>query len=668
MRCCIFWYGLRVRSVVIKRGFSELEYLETNSLGGYSSSSLLGATRKYHGLFIAGPLSDHRILYVSSLEEKLSIEGKPYYLNTLEYPQNIVFPKGYLALKKFSNVQVPTWSYQVPGWCIQKQLMMVPLEETVLLRYRVTPKKTRSREGSIKIFLKPLLACRQIHSVSKKNNNTSFEVKSRGDQSIFSPYPGILPLVVRTSKPLKRVRLSEWYYQQLYVKESERGFMETEDLFAPMAWKMEVSLATDIYISFSLKNSQVPLRVLWREVKRKRNVTRYTGKLEPGIKGLRERLKQSVSHFLVKKDQKMWIVAGYHWFLSWGRDSMISLPGLLLETGRSDMAINVLETYADYEKNGLIPNFIDTKTYDAAYNSVDASLWYAWAVQKWVSKMRQVAPLEEKVLPCLERIFWNYLEGTHHNIGVHEKGLLHAGHSSSHLTWMDAVVGGVPVTSRHGYAVEINALWYNFLCFLKTINHKFRAIDIALIDQQIALFRASFEEVFWIEKKGYYADVLNQNYQCVPESYQLRPNQCLALSLPFRAVTSKRAESALMHIKKSLWTPCGLRTLAPQDAAYNSQYQGGAQERDKAYHNGTVWAWWGGHYLEAMASYCSDKRDVAKDREEMIAWFSGHLEEEGLAMVSEIFDGDAPHRSRGCIHQAWSVAELLRGVLSEETL
>ena len=394
---------------------------------------------------------------------------------------------------------------------------------------------------------------------------------------------------------------------------------------------------------------------------------------------------------------------------------MIALPGLTLYSGREKECLEILKTFAKHEKEGVIPNFIGNTPETTAYNSADAGLWFAWAIQKYLEKTEDYKSVKKFLWPTLQKIFLHYKKGTLFNIKMLENGLLRAGTKDTQVTWMDATAYGKPVTPRNGCPIEINALWYNLVCFVDELGSRFhdkitkRQVAATTIrhgkpnwtdsegrppeglrpgmaeikssyrskeqtecsqNEKLLQFNSiketeilmdkislSFNKHFWIIEKNYLADVYKEDGSI---DTSLRPNQIFAISLPFSLLSGERAQSVLKIVEEELLTPGGLRTLSPKNKDYHTRYEGGSGERDSAYHNGTVWPWLIGHFGEALMKVSSDKKKVALKLEKILQQFEAHLEEAGLFSVSEIFDGNSPHHPHGCISQAWSVAELLR--------
>jgi len=350
------------------------------------------------------------------------------------------------------------------------------------------------------------------------------------------------------------------------------------------------------------------------------------------------------------------VIAGYPWFASWGRDTLISIPGLAFGTGRIGEGIEILAEICLHESDCLLPNFCSADCAPEAYNTVDSSLWYFWAVQELLRISGDKALIRDRFWPVMKRIIRSFMDGTRFGIGMDARGLLHAGDGQTALTWMDATVGGIPVTPRHGYPVEINALWYNALCFARDLAAAFGEPAFSGGDL-IPLLRRSFREVFWNPREGSLGDVFRDGVL----DTAVRPNQIFAVSLPFSPLDPVQQTAVVRAVREQLLTPCGLRTLSPADPAYRGRYRGSPAERDGAYHQGSVWPWLLGAFGEAALRVADDpKQEKENLRRYLRTFLRQHLVEAGIGSVSELFDGDAPHRPGGCIAQAWSVAELLR--------
>ena len=425
-------------------------------------------------------------------------------------------------------------------------------------------------------------------------------------------------------------------------RERDRGLRSNEDLCSPIELSYDLDSGKSATLHFAL-GEELPTDA---------NVFTSSKKTHE----LGEMLTRSAKHFIVQTDSRTSIIAGYPWFTDWGRDTMISLPGILLATGRVAEARQLLRDYANSIDGGMIPNrFVENEEHPD-YNTADATLWFVNAAYKCLSAEWDLAFAQE-MLGAFELIFSGHIGGTRFNIKVDpEDGLLHQGGPETQLTWMDAKIGDWVITSRHGKAIEIVALWINALRVMEWIAKQVAPERAHEFYKWAVLAEANFESKFWREEQGYFADTIE------PESTQLRPNQVIALGLPFVNVTEGHARKALAIVEKELLTPVGLRTLGPADPAYRGRYEGPMRELDSAYHQGTVWPWLLGSYLTASQRYMGNAIELRR----ILRPLKAAVEEYGMGGIAEVYDADPPHRPNGCPWQAWSVAELLRFLKESE--
>ncbi|MDD5306705.1 MAG: amylo-alpha-1,6-glucosidase [Deltaproteobacteria bacterium] len=627
-----------------------LEWLETNGIGGYASSTILSChTRKYHGMLVAR-LADPPGKYVlySKHEDALLVDNQEFFLSAHEYP-GVVFPRGHQYLTEFRLDDHPEFLYRVGAARVRREIRLVHGENTVLFRY-----VAQDTAPGTKLRIKPLLAYRDFHALSKRNISLQVRTFPCREGFLISPYHGMPTLYVQVEgAPYEFFAAPDWYRDFEYHKERLRGFEFQEDLFTPGMFEIDFEDGADVILSASLAELPAGLKRRWdAEAKRRAAIK---ARIEES--GLRNALAKSALSFVTEGDDgRKAITAGYPWFLEWGRDAMISLPGLTLRSGEERTCLEVLETFARHERDGLIPNFLGAARAENAYNSVDASLWFAWAVQKYLEHTGDHAAVRKRLWPTLERIFTRFREGTHHGIGMLANGLLAAGSPAEQVTWMDATADGRPVTARHGCPVEVNALWFNLVSFVAELGARYGASvapEAAALAPRIA---KAFYSAFWLEDEGRLADVWREG----EVDTSMRPNQVVAASLPYSPLKPAEARSMLEQVRRRLLTPAGLRTLAPDEPAYRGRYEGPPSERDRAYHNGTAWPWLLGPYGEALLKTATDKAAAVAHLEGILNGFEAHLGEVGLGSISEVFDGDPPHYPHGCPQQAWSVAEILR--------
>ena len=636
-----------------------LEWLETNGMGGYASSTILNCnTRKYHGLLVANlktPPGRHVLL--SRLEDSVMMRGHESFLSCCKYPGVFVPEEGHL-LRAFSLDDCPRFVYETDDICIHKSVMMVHGEDCVLVRYDIE----RCSEPGI-LILKPLIAYRGYHSLSVQNPYLRMETLNVCNGFMMKPYDGMPPMYVQANVPYAFIPFPAWYHDFEYQIERERGFDWREDLFRPGIFEIPIKNGSTVIVSASLKEEQEPLKRIWdtemarraHEVSKDESIAEHYPNEEDKI-SIR-RLMRSGRQFLTQTPSgRSTIIAGYHWFTDWGRDTLISLPGLTFCSGCPNEGISILVSLGKHEKDGLLPNYFSDHEEGSAYNTVDTSLLYFWAVQQMLKYTGNIEVLRTDLWPVLKKILMHYIQGTLFNIHMNENGLLYAGDDRTQLTWMDATVQEKPVTPRWGYAVEINALWFNAVCFSAELARLFN--DAAfLFHDLIPKIQKAFIDTFWIPGEEYLGDVFCNGTL----DRSIRPNQIFAVSLPYSPLDADQWPGVVHKVRDHLLTPAGLRTLAPEDQRYQGQYTGDGSHRDMAYHQGTVWPWLMAHFGEAYLKAAEDKQAARKFLlNHLRAFIREHLPNAGIGSVSEIFDGNPPHRPNGCIAQAWSVAELIR--------
>jgi len=631
---------------------SSREWLLTDGLGGYASSTVIGLnTRRYHGLLIAAT-GVGRVLLVSKIEDEVWLAGKQCPLSTNQYP-GLLHPQGYMFLEEFSTEPVPAWRYVFEDCALEKRVAMVRGEPATMIMYRHV-----SGDRPLRLVAAPLLNCRDHHADTRRGD-LHFEVrKTRGQAHIIVRSSWFdVSLHMRASHG-RWVPGECWYENMCYAREAERGLRASEDHFCPGRFEVELLPGEEWTLACSVGK---PVRsrfsaVLARERRRKREVERVSGIADAFVR----KLSAAADQFIVRPAPggEASIIAGYPWFGEWGRDAMIGLPGLALVTGRFAEAAEVLLRFASRMRRGLIPNFISESGDGAAYNTVDASLWFIYAAWKYHAYTGDGETIE-KLRPRLEEVVRSYSGGTDYGIAADSDGLIRAGEPGLQLTWMDAKVGDWVVTPRHGKAVEVNALWYNGLRSLADLWQRL-GWDGSEYGALAAKVSDGFVREFWNEACECLYDVVGER-----KDGSIRPNQIFAVSLPFPALEGERAGSVVRTVQRMLWTPYGLRTLSPGSPGYRGAYAGDVAQRDGAYHQGTVWPWLMGPFVSAYVRVNGAAEGARTQAREFFSGLEAHLSEAGLGSVSEIFDGDPPHQPRGCIAQAWSVAELLRSCVED---
>ena len=625
------------------------EWLETNGLGGWASSTVAGAhTRRYHGLLVAAqhPPVDRRVL-LSRLDEIVRLEHEQIELGCSVYP-GAVAPRGYRHLTAFALDPWPTFTYDLGDVSLRKSIAMIHGENTVVVLYELL----RS-PGSIQLQLRPFFAGRDYHHLMEANDGVDAEARFGGGVLEYSPYPG-QPTVYLGVPGAHFVSAPDWYYNFEYAREAERGLDFSEDLYTPgiLQAVLEPGGRLGVLASLADPRGRDADDLLAAEARRRAAIAVPESlAASPGPE-----LVRAADQFLVRRgDNRFTILAGYHWFTDWGRDTMISLPGICLVTGRFAEARGIFRAFAAHVSEGMIPNRFPDADELPDYNTVDATLWLFVALARYVQYTGDLEFVRDELWPTLEGIVDAHCRGTRYGIHVDGDGLLAAGEEGVQLTWMDAKVGDWVVTPRAGKPVEINALWYNALRIMVRLAERLGLPDrSAAYGELAACVEARFEEAFWNEAEGCLYDVVLDE----GADDAVRPNQVFALSLPYPLLDGDRAARVLERVEADLLAPLGLRSLSPRDPAYRPRCAGPPVERDGAYHQGTVWGWLLGPYLTALVRVRGEAGRVRG--RQLIDGVRHHLGEAGLGSVSEIFDGDAPHTPRGCIAQAWSVAELLR--------
>ncbi len=634
------------------------EWLDTDGRGGYAASTLAGChTRRYHGLMVANLLApEGRHCLLSTLEDSLSVGNEEYFFTSHRYP-GVLFPPGGSLLREFILDNCPRFTYRAGVHRLQKSVMLIRGTGTLLVRYDLDESPANGL-----LRLKPFLAYRGYHHLAHENPHLRSRTEGIKNGFTITPYAGMPTLTIRTSAPSRFTPSPLWYNRFEYIEERARGFDWQEDLFLPGVLEVPFAAGCTVILQVSCDSPEEDPQALWRaETSRRRREQAEEEALAGGCTGedreLLLALIRAGRQFLIRTPSgRPAVIAGYPWFGSWGRDTLIALPGLAFCSGRIEEGIEILTEIGRHERDGLLPNFFSADGKPEAYNTVDSSLLYFRAVQELLRIAGDAEMIRSRFWPVMKRIISRFMAGTRFGIGMDHRGLLHAGDGLTALTWMDATVGGAPVTPRHGYPVEINALWYNALCFARDLSGRFSDPEWSF-DDLIARIRRSFRETFWVPEGNYLGDVFRDGVL----DAAVRPNQLFAVSLPFSPLDPREQAGVVRKVREELLTPCGLRTLSPADPAYRGFYRGNGAVRDAAYHQGTVWPWLLGPFGEAALHVAKDRgREKEMLRTTLGKFLRNHLREAGVGSVSEVFDGNAPHRPGGCTAQAWSIAELIR--------
>jgi predicted glycogen debranching enzyme len=633
------------------------EWLETNGIGGFASGTINGCnTHRYHGLLVAAtkpPVG--RFVLLSKVEEILSVDGRTYELGTNRYP-GVVHPQGFQFLTQFRLDPFPIFTFSVDGVEIEKKLFMVQGQNTTVITYQLLNDAGRA---SVNLELRPLIAFRDYHSLTHENAAIRGKVDVQHGLISVAPYEG-LPDLYLANDAVQISNIGHWYRTFEYDAERERGLDFQEDLFNPCVLYFDLRQRSTARLIASTERQKVSAAEQYEqdEVFNRREIAERA----PVKNDFIASLTTAADQYIVSRGDQKSVIAGYHWFSDWGRDTMIALPGLTLPTGRFDIARSILRTFAQHVDQGMLPNRFPDAGETPDYNTVDATLWFFEAARSYEAYTHDLGFIRHDLYPVLSDIINWHVRGTRYGIKMDAAGLLNSGEPGLQLTWMDAKVGDWVVTPRRGKPVEIQALWYNAICIMEELAARIGdETSRKRYNSMGAVTKWSFNRLFWNEKAGYLYDVVNGG----PPDASIRPNQIFAVSLPHSMLSPARTKQVVAVVQEHLLTPYGLRSLAPTDPQYRGRYGGDGASRDGAYHQGTVWPWLMGAFVSAHLKVNGGSEVARSQVEEWLTPLKEHLADAGLRHISEIFDGDAPHRPVGCIAQAWSVAEVLRAIVED---
>ncbi len=635
----------------------SLEWLETNGRGGFASGTVAGAnTRRYHALLLTArrPPTDRYVL-VSHLEECVHIGSEECSLSTNLYP-GAVHPHGYAHCTSFSSIPWPTWTYECHGKKIQREILCVRDRDIVIVRWKLIGAKN----GHTVLRVRPMLTGREYHGLHHENGNLSTEGMIGQQCVIWSPYDS-LPAVRAFHTGTYR-HAPDWYRHVQFPMEQQRGLDYEEDWWSPGEFLFELKPGKTHTVTFTSEAiDRLGVTPLISSERSRRGRLR---KSVPVADPLADVLRQAAETFLAVRDAKQTVIAGYPWFTDWGRDTFISLPGLCLVTGRYDVARHIIESFAGHVSNGMVPNRFPDVGEVPEYNTIDASLWFVYAVGRYLAYSRHTTSIRSVAWLAVKQILDGYRRGTRYNIHMDERdGLIVGDTPGVQLTWMDVKIGDWVVTPRYGKPVEIQALWIRALDVGAGLAAEFGESDYAAgCRKDRARAAESFRKRFWYEDGQYLYDTIDGPEGDDPS---IRPNQVYPISLCDDLQTKEQAKQVLRTVKDYLLTPVGLRSLSPQDSRYHPRYEGGPMERDSAYHQGTVWPFLLGPFVTAWVKTFGDTVETRTQARSFLKGLEAHLQEACIGHVSEIFDGDPPHHPRGCPAQAWSIAEPLRAMVEE---
>lgn len=637
----------------------RLEWLVTNGRGGFAMAAVNQMlTRRYHGLLVAAidpPVE--RYLLLAKLDVTATVAGRHYDLATNSYV-GAVHPHGYRQLESFSLCPVPTWRWRAGDATIEQTLCLTPGEDTVYVRYRLL-----DGASPVTLTVRPLGTSRHFHILSASHQIGMPAMHDHGDRIVFE-WPDGRPRW-QLSHNGRFQPHPDWYYQFFLRVEAERGYDFKQDLWTPgtITATLDAADPAGLVIAASTGDRS------WADWPAAFDQAGRETPPPPTLPDdpLAAALHRATDDFLVSRgDGLKTVIAGYPWFGDWGRDTFISLPGLCLVTGRFEDARKIIEVFARYVDRGMIPNRFPDFGDAPEYNTVDATLWYIHALDRYLAYTGNWPFVAERMFPVVAEILAAHETGTRHGIHLAEDGLLAAGEPGVALTWMDAQVAGRSITPRMGKPVEINALWYNALriaaAFAQRLGHSERHAHWQELADRC---RAAFNERFWNPVYECLHDVVDARGPDAHQASAVRPNQLLAISLTHPVLDPARWRSVVAVVERELWTPLGLRTLWRADAEYRGRYGGDLPTRDAAYHQGTVWPWLLGPLVTARVKAHGGTAEARGAARRLLDGLAAHLEDAGLGSVSEVADGDPPHRPEGCPWQAWSVAEPLRALCED---
>lgn len=620
-----------------------LELIRSNRAGAWASQTIIGCnTRKYHGLLVCPQpaIDDDNHVLLSNLDETIIQNDAEFNLGIHRYKGGYFNPRGHKYLREFEIDPIPKLTYRVGGVFFTREMVFATAENRVLIKYTLV-----DAHSPTVIRIKPYLAFRNVHFLTHANRdaNTSFQLCDNG--ITMQLYRGYSPLVMQFSKEVKYTHNPDWYYNIEYQKEIERGYDFNEDLLVSGYFEFPIEKGESVV--FSAGTLPVNPSTL------KKKFTDETTRRIPRD-SFENALKNSAQQFIqIDPLGDHFITAGFPFYGSHSRETLISLPGLTLDINDKKMCKAMIDTVLRNLHNSLLPYRF--KNRQPSYNAVDPPLWLFWTIQMMQSKLESKKSLWKEYGTQLKSILEGFRAGTLYGIIMQENGLLRAGQAGQALTWMNTEVDGRQVTPRPGSPIEVNALWYNAVRF---------AIELATLsgDQKFtnewtplsAQIAETMVREYWSDHRGYLADTVDGEVK----DWTLRPNQLLSTSLPYTPFSEAQRKSILSAVKKELLTPRGIRTLSPQHPDYKGIYFGTQRERDLAYHMGTAFPWLLGHFAEGYLKIHG--RSGLQFIKNIYAGFEEEISNHGIGSISEIYDGDPPHKASGAISYAPSVAELLR--------
>jgi predicted glycogen debranching enzyme len=617
------------------------EWIEVDGLGGFASGTVGGIrTRRYHALLLTATTPPAgRMVLVNGFDAWVQTSNGIFAISSQRYQPDVIHPDGMSRLVDFQREPWPRWIYQIePGLLVDQEVFVPHGASVVVLRWRL------GGNGTASLLVRPFLSGRDFHATHHQNGEFDFTAEISGDLVTWRPYPRVLRVTARNNGQYKPQ--PDWYRNFIYSEEQARGLDFIEDLAAPGVFEFDLG-AGCAELVFASEGQEALLFQSVDELADRERARRLK---------FPSKLHKAGDSYFVRRGTGKTLIAGYPWFGDWGRDTFIALRGLCLAVGRFEEARDILVEWAGTVSEGMLPNRFPDKGETPEFNSVDASLWYVIATHEFLRSASESCTADQigKIESAIEAILAGYSQGTRFGIRVDECGLLACGVPGVQLTWMDAKVGDWVVTPRIGKPVEVQALWLNALRIGALRGSRWQF----LYDSGLRAFRLKF----WNEARRCLFDVIDCNHQSGTLDASLRPNQIFAVGgLPLCLLEEESARAVVDVVEASLLTPNGLRSLGPQEPGYRPRYEGEVVQRDGSYHQGTVWPWLIGPFVEAWVRVRGNSQAAIEDaRNRFLPPLYEHLNEAGLDHISEIFDAEAPHTPRGCPFQAWSLGELLR--------
>jgi len=649
------------------------EWLEADGLGGFASGTVSGIrTRRYHALLLTATTPPAgRMVLANGFDAWVETPSGTFGISSQRYGPDVIHPDGATRIESFEYDPWPRWRYKIDNLVIEHELFVPKGESGIFMSWRLVagigdasePGSPTPATANVKLKIRPFLSGRDFHSTHHENGAFKFAAEQDGERVTFRSYDGV-PAVIAYSNA-SYTHEPTWYRNFLYSEELARGLDAVEDLASPGVFEFSLSQKPAVLMLSAVAGGGDP-----DSSNRPASTPPATESIEARHAQIRtieqarrqyfsSPLERAADAYLVQRGKGKTLIAGYPWFGDWGRDTFISLRGLCIATGHLEEARDILLQWAGTVSEGMLPNRFPDQGEQPEFNSVDASLWYIIAVNDYLLAATKQPSLTDdchtkELRAAVEAILAGYNEGTRFGIRADRDGLLSAGEHGQQLTWMDARVDAREITPRIGKPVEIQALWLNALA----IGAKFSARWQSLFDKG----RAAFEEKFWNEDAGYLGDVVDCDHRPGTVDLTFRPNQIFAVGgLPLQLLSPDKARRVVDAVEMLLLTPVGLRSLAPGEPSYAPHYQGGSRERDAIYHQGTVWPWLIGPFVEAWVRVRGSTSEAkAEARAKFLPPIYQHLNEAGVGHISEICDAEPPHTPRGCPFQAWSLGELLR--------